>query len=285
MNKIQKYAATVILYNPPDETISNLLSYYNQVNTLYIIDNSEKPNDILILEFEKLDKVVYHTFNSNKGIAFALNFAAKLAINDGFDYLFTFDQDSSFSKGVFKNYLDSINLLNLEKVGIISPFHEMNGYNSDSFLSETTDILTVATSGNLLNLRIFKELEGFLEKLFIDYVDNEYCLRLGRKGYRVVRFNKILMNHNLGDLSIKSIFGKKISVTNHSAIRLYYRVRNRLFVISKNYLIFPKYSYLMFRLIFTDILKILIFEKDRVKKLHMMLIGFVHFFQNRFGMY
>jgi len=285
MFNAQKYAATVVLFNPCDRVLDNILTYYNGVEILFIIDNSEEPNNNLILELKKLKKIFYYSFNCNKGIALALNFAASLAIKDGFEFLFTFDQDSNFDNGFFENYIASINFLDLEKIGIITPFHDMNKFNSNSNLPETTNLLTVATSGNLLNLKIFSELGGFLEKLFIDYVDNEYCLRINKNGYKIVRLNKILMNHSLGELSVKRILGNKISITNHSPIRLYYRIRNRLYVISKHYLYFPKYSFLIFRLIFSDIFKVVFFEKNKRLKLKMMFFGVMHFFQSKYGKY
>ncbi len=38
-----------------------------------------------------------------------------------------------------------------------------------------------------------------MEDLFIDSVDTEYCLRLKKNGYRVVRLNEAILYHPLGD--------------------------------------------------------------------------------------
>ena len=52
------------------------------------------------------------------------------------------------------------------------------------------------TSGSFLNLKVYKEAGPFVDKLFIDYVDFEYCLRLKKKGFKIYKLNNTYMQHN-----------------------------------------------------------------------------------------
>jgi rhamnosyltransferase len=56
------------------------------------------------------------------------------------------------------------------------------------------------TSGNLIHLTAHKIIGGFNEKLFIDYIDHEYCPRLHINGFSVIRANKAMLFHKVGDL-------------------------------------------------------------------------------------
>jgi len=79
--------------------ITQMKSYLEFLQTLYVIDNSEIPNSNIVDELCKFDKKVkYIACGENKGIAYALNLGATLAIESGADWLLTMDQDSRFEK-------------------------------------------------------------------------------------------------------------------------------------------------------------------------------------------
>ena len=85
------------------------------------------------------------------------------------------------------------------------------------------------TSGNLLNLDIFNKIGPFREDFFIDYVDNEYCLKLNTYGYRIIQIKDAFLHHNLGYQNKHSYFGLKNTTTiNYDPIRRYYSTKNRL---------------------------------------------------------
>ena len=68
------------------------------------------------------------------------------------------------------------------------------------------------------------------EKLFIDYVDFEFCWHAENLGIKTFVFPDIVIQHNLGD-SFRKIFGKKITL--RSDFRYFYMLRNG-FYLSKN---------------------------------------------------
>ena len=99
----------------------------------------------------------------------------------------------------------------------------------------------VMTSGNVINLDAFKAVGGFSDEYFIDCVDFDFCAKLRQCGYQILRLNKIKLNHSLGKYKKKVIFGKAYTSFEHSALRRYYIVRNRLYFCNKFKDVFPEY--------------------------------------------
>jgi rhamnosyltransferase len=272
-----KVAGCVVLYNPDPTVLDNIASYANQVKKLYIVDNSENPN----LEFINKLKIYKHSViiqnNANLGIAAALNIAANSALKDKFDFLLTMDQDTSVPPDMVNNLLcTALDAgYNLEEVGIISPFQRDASIEELPEKAIDNNLLYVITSGNLLNLEVYSKVGGFLEKLFIDRVDHEYCLRLNMNNYKILRINTITVNHTLGSISKHKFINTIQYTTNHSPIRRYYIVRNILYLRKIYGNIFPDYTKSESAFLFYDLLKIILFEKWKLKKLKYFLKGYI----------
>lgn len=229
-----KIAAIVILYNPNEIVIGNIQSYINSVERLYIIDNTEVPVTQITERLCELPNSVYLHDHENLGIATRLNQASSMARNDGYDWLLTMDQDSSFKEDTLINYLKCVNTFK-EKGTIsmfgISYFEEKTG----NQFCNSIKVNHLITSGSLLNLQLVPVIGGFDENLFIDEVDFEYCLRSVLKRFGIFRFTNIFLTHNLGETSYHRSFknSKLTSRVLHSPERIYYMTRNLLYVRSK----------------------------------------------------
>ena len=125
-----KIEGVVVLYNPNKNIIDNIKTYINEVETLYVIDNSSEKDNSLINEIKQLSqKCLYIDNFSNKGIAYALNMGVKLAIKESSDWLLTMDQDSKFEKNDLFKLIESIDEDDIQNIGIISPLHNINELN------------------------------------------------------------------------------------------------------------------------------------------------------------
>lgn len=259
-----KIAGVVVWYNPSIDYIENIKSYISYVDKIYVYDNSEYSNMHLLLELSKYkEKIEYIQTGENKGIAFSLNYTAKLAINEGYEWLLTMDQDSYFFKESFSEYLFYLKDNKEDKIGILAPIYIYKG-KKNTLETANKKIDVVITSGNLVNLKIWDKLDGFNEKLFIDEVDHEYCYRLKEKKYEIIQVSKVILEHSLGKTCIKNIiFGIKINYTEHSPFRKYYIWRNRLYVRERYQQIRRKYSLFLIK----DFIKILFLEAERKEKL------------------
>ena len=91
-----KISATVIWYNPGNENIGNIWTYLNYFEKLFIIDNSKNSNKELSKKLESTKVKYIYNEGKNLGISGALNLACEKAIKEGFSWILTMDQDSSF---------------------------------------------------------------------------------------------------------------------------------------------------------------------------------------------
>ena len=217
-----KLAGVVVWYNPSDKDIKNIETYIDGVDKLYIVDNTEgKDNKDKVLKSKKIEYIFQ---NENLGIAKALNLACEKAIDDNYKYILTMDQDSSFYNNDLEQMKDKKKKKDLSKIGIISPWHKTK-LKVEKPKEKIDYPLDVMTSGNILNLEIYKELNGFKEFLFIDGVDIEYCLNLKKNNYKVMRINSIEMEHDLGDIFYRKLFKKEFMCDNHNYLRIYYKLK------------------------------------------------------------
>lgn len=282
-----KVAAGVVLYHPDTNIFTNISSYYNSVDKLIVIDNSETADTSLQNNLHKLfPDVEYRFLNRNAGIAAALNIACKIAIQDGYNWLLTMDQDSSFIDDHLSTMIAHIPfvLSGFQNVGIISPFHVLHEHDA----VKSTDPYTVRnitmTSGNLLNLSAYAEAGPFDEKLFMDFVDYEYCLRLRKNNYKIIQDNSVYLKHSLGDFKIKKIFSQNIGVSNHNSLRRYYMTRNSLYVAFKYFGVDKTFFLHMLKnIFFWDPFIILGYEKDKLAKLKSVYKGILHFLSHKYG--
>jgi rhamnosyltransferase len=88
-----------------------------------------------------------------------------------------------------------------------------------------------------LNLTLYQKIGPFDEKLFIDYVDNDYCYRAKLAGYKLLKFTNVTLIHQLGKMvnasSYKSLYLLKKKKVVHPPIRCYYMYRNMLYLVEK----------------------------------------------------
>jgi rhamnosyltransferase len=267
-----KIAGVVVLYNPDYSVMENILTYKDQVDVLYIVDNSIQKNLILSDELSKLAKIEFLHNETNIGIASALNLAAKEACSNGYDFLLTMDQDSKATEFMIENLLDK-NLLEFS-AAIVSPKHHNIYYRDFNSKKNIEEVQIIMTSGNLLNLKAYQIVDGYDSNLFIDYVDIDFCLKLILNDFKIYRINSVMMEHKEGNLSALNIFGRTIRIYNHKPMRWYYKIRNYNYIKQKYNKNFPKYFKEERIRIFKDLLKIVLFEKQKIDKYKFILKGY-----------
>jgi rhamnosyltransferase len=267
-----------VLYNPTEDIFENINSYLYGLDKLYLVDNSEKEDEKLKDKFINLSsKIEYIKMNGNEGIAKALNVAKNKAIEEKFDWILTMDQDSKFENNNFNRMLDLVKKYFNKEIAIFSPLHKFfNEQKINTKNEEIEERERIITSGNLLNLKIAQEIGNFEEKFFIDEVDHDYCYRIREKKYKIIVFNNIILNHKLGNIKKSKFFS---STTNHNYIRRYYITRNKLYMVKK----YPFLKKRYIKEILRDTKKIILLEKDKIKKLKMIYLGIKDFKNNITG--
>lgn len=231
-----KIAAIVILYHPPGAVISNIRTYYNYVDIVFVFDNTETKS-LLEEEFLKLSKIRYYHDYQNAGIAKRLNEGAAMAAKQQFDWLLTMDQDSKFSEDAISSYLNCFFQNTSKENTAMFGTRYSRIKNISSGTCHPREIHELITSGTLLNLKAFEKIGVFDENLFIDSVDHDYSIRAKINGFSVIEFSNIYTLHEVGKQvyrsSVKTLFLLKKIKAIHSPLRCYYMYRNLLYLEKK----------------------------------------------------
>ena len=216
-----KLAGILVLYQPTEENINNIYTYIKLLDKLYVIDNSEHSNINTIRD----DKIKIYSENKNIGIARALNIGCLQAIEDGFKWVMTIDQDTVFNSEAINAICNYIEQNDMSKTAIVSPWlnTRLLDKKPDELIDHPNDVMS---SGSFTNLDIYIKIGGFKDWLFIDGVDIAYCWDAKRLGYCIDRLNYVSVDHTLGNISFHKVLWKEFLCTNHNYIRKYYMQRN-----------------------------------------------------------
>lgn len=217
-------AAVVVLYMPDKDTLSNILSYATDVDILYIVDNGGGDDVFKSLRDIHHNVLVLH-HGSNLGTACAYNLAVKEAVSEGYSYLMTMDQDSRFKDNEASVFMEKALLCMNENVAIVTPNQGVNR----GFKNECIPIEISMSSGSIIDISIAEKVGGFDERLFIDEVDHDFCLRVKDAGYQIYEYSEIYLQHRLGNDC-----GWKKWVKCYPSERIYFMVKNYLYLRDKH---------------------------------------------------
>jgi rhamnosyltransferase len=196
------------------------------------------------------------------------------------------DQDSYFDKEEIEQYLSNFRELfqTQRHIAIVSLSHEKEA--ADVMTGPVfAEVTTVITSGSLMQLALWNEAGGFCEKLFIDEVDHEYCYRLIQKGYTIVQFSNIFLNHRLGTTKTGGYLGTvaRRERVIHSPRRVYFMVRNYLYVRKLYGKLFPAEFKRRDKEVMNRIKNNLFFSGQFWKNVKQVLTGYRHYKTGNFS--
>lgn len=279
-----KIAALVVLYYPDNDVFDNIMSYHDQVDFVLLVDNSDIPATSLVQAFAGNSKVISIVNAKNLGIATALNQGAREARRHGCSFLLTMDQDSRATPGMVDTLKNLFLSRDRDDLAIVAPFHLTSIETAPDYSTPSYEVReSVWTSGNLLSLAAYDVAGPFEEQLFIDFVDHEYCLRLKRLGYKVIQSNRAVLYHAIGNnLRSINLLSKTIVISNHSPLRRYYIMRNRLWV-AASYPEFKRFIWIDRRRIIAEMVTILLCEDNKVEKFRMILAGLQDYLRGNMG--
>jgi len=292
-----KVGAVIVYYNPSAENLESTLNNMKVVDFIVVVVNG--PWEERYAAISQHAKVRVLPLDRNTGIATATNAGIEcLEEIGGFSHVVLLDQDTSLPD----NYRD---LLGIEasliaqgvNPGVISPcyfnprtltksaclvfkkFHFKRFIPSADIEEATCPI----ASGSLIRAEVIRKAGKMKDEFFIDYVDNEFCLRLYSMGYRNFVAGNVKMAHELGAQTPRKILGLNIRPTNHSPLRKYYITRNRFVVLMKYFHLFPSLFMFEIMALSLDCFRVLVFEQQRMKKMRMICSGFADFLLGRMG--
>lgn len=235
-----KIGCIIVTFNPDiKQLVRNLASVSKQVSMVYIVDNGSY-NYHNITGLKKIyDNLKIIELKKNTGIANAQNVGFNEFNKLEFDWVLTLDQDSVISEG----YVSKLKLFtDQEKTGLVTGAYFDTKWNSEQIRSvrkkrsqKVEKINEEISSGNLISISAWKQVGGFDDQLFIDYVDFDFDYKLSEAGYYLYRVNDAEFEHEIGEPVSRGalttvLFLNKKDLFDHSAQRLFYMNRNRIIV-------------------------------------------------------
>jgi rhamnosyltransferase len=244
---MSKTYAIIVTYNPDLPILqSQILAVRDSVGII-VIDNFSGNVTKIAEMVAGLDVQDLHFLRneSNVGLATAQNQGINKARSLGTTHVIIFDQDSIPEPRMIETLLEAEAklLANGEKVGAVGPLtydpltsveYPITKYRGPVIQryhpqpGEITDATFIIASGSLLRMSVLDEVGAMLDKLFIDYIDVEWCYRAQARGYKIFVSADARMSHMVGDQRVK-FFGRSIS--QHSPLRRYYLTRNSFLVL------------------------------------------------------
>lgn len=290
---MERVGCVIVTFNPNSTFITNLKAAMAQVDNVVVVDNSGGNYLNKLIGNEELDFNRLHVISNeyNLGIAKALNLGCEYLVENDFVYAVLLDQDSLISEKMVVSLCNLItscekcaiagpNILNIsqdESQDVIRSKYMTLSYKfpysrSDVDL-EPLRVLFNITSGSLIDLRVWDSIGRFDEGLFIEGVDNEYCLRVNSHGYSVYIDNESILYQEYGNQKICYLLGKSFTPTFHSALRHYYVSRNRFHIWKKYALKYPNYAIWDAMSFLNSLFLIVVFEDQKLNKLAFILKG------------
>lgn len=232
-----KFATIIVVYYPKQIKLDKSIDG----NHFIVVDNTPQIYDNRI--FNGVSNCTYIPLYKNLGIAKAQNIGILKAVELGCSYVVFLDQDSNISTDYIhsivteyiriENIQNNLFLLGPTVINEKTKQEYKSIFHKDTYLNENfIQRREIISSGSCTSIAKIKKVGLLDDKLFIDFVDFEWCWRANRKNLVSGITPTIHLLHNVGQREIR--FGKyKVIIS--SPFRYFYQYRNYLWLCRKNY--------------------------------------------------
>jgi len=264
--------AIIITFNPK-EGLSKLIQILSpQFQKVLIVDNGSS----VFPPIENNTALKVRRNKCNLGIATALNQGLDDALESGYEWAVTFDQDSEPSTEFLDQMIRSCMQIKAAEfllganyyhahrgqIAHLSPSQSVNPFNRT----------TLITSGMLLRLEFALAIGGFQDSYFIDSVDHEFCLRASQHGAKILITSTPLMQHHIGVHRAGKRWTLALS-SSHEPVRKYYIARNTLWTVRTYIWKNPAWCVRQIARLAAEFAGIIFFESHRMAKVSAFVRG------------
>ena len=274
--------AVVVSYNGLQKTRQTVDTLRAQVGHVHIVDNGSDAESLGVLDsLEREPGVTVERLGENRGVGHALNRGVQRAQQMGCAWLLTMDQDSIAGPRMVETLLAcrETHYAGDQAAVSFSPAivdsHHPGTAKNRKLRKRHEARLVVITSGHMAKLSAYDKIGTYDERMFIDSVDFEFCLRLKAEGLKTIRCYDAKLYHSLGAKKNFKLLGWQITFTTHSPIRRYYIIRNHVYITSKYLFRFPMWCIRKHLGVLVLIFQILFLETDKLENSRQILRGFI----------
>lgn len=230
----------IVTYLPNrDQLLNGINSLKDQVRNIILVSNS-------LDNFEEFNLPIIHiALGKNRGIGMAQNIGIRKALELNADWVLTSDQDTVYPENYVEEILEVYKKLSSQtpKIAALGPvfkdenhfgkIHDMVNFGRFGLkkIDKTnfpTSVSHFIASGMMIPKASFQHIGFMNEDFFMDWVDTEWCWRAKKIGYELIQIPTLIVSHQLG-ISTQSYLG--ISITTHSQIREFYKIRNAILLL------------------------------------------------------
>lgn len=238
--------SVVVAYHAPLEPLLILAATLIADGSQVLIVDNTPDSPLGTVQFPKQCRLI--SLGRNTGIAYAQNVGIKEALARGASAIALFDQDSEPPPGLLSTLIAG---LRLDRPDVVAPvcIDDRTGRELPSFRlgrpiagflqkvysrqsAEAVAVDLVIASGSTATAATFTVAGLMDERLFIDWVDFEWCIRCRAKAIAIRVIPQAVMRHTLGQRAVN------LGVMNgivHSSTRSYYKLRNGFLLLRNKY--------------------------------------------------
>ena len=297
-----RVAAVIVTFNRKELLSQNLQMLQKQTllpDMIYIIDNHSTDGTAEHLQangfFESLP-IDYVYLNENTGGAGGFSFGTQRAYEAGFDFVWLMDDDGKpcnertfeiLQKKAISLYKSGSRHLMLNSLVTYDGYHLAFGLSIDDDtlckLRDDEDFFLAGKinpfNSTLISREVFERV-GFPNKDFFICVDEmDFRLRCRLAAVVIGTVGASLYCHPAFARVEKSFLGKKLTVSNFSANKRYYIIRNKTY----SYFVVNRQKGMWLKEMVRDFAAVLFFEKQRMQKIGKMLRGIHDGLKGRLG--
>lgn len=235
-NLDQRCLGVLVTYNPQPDLLRRVVDEaLKQTRFLAVIDNGSRNLARIhdVLDGRKT-AVTLLASERNQGIAWALNRGIEACKKHGAEFVITLDQDTVLGSNCVRRMLECYVMNDSRaRLGVVAP--TLIQFGEPIPLAEGFEVKRmVPTSGSLIPVKVYDEVGLYKESLFIYHVDDEFCIRVHKAGYKIVMARGAWAWHREGDARIKWFNPLALRWQVGPARRpglLYYIARNGVYIV------------------------------------------------------
>jgi rhamnosyltransferase len=283
-------------FHPDDGVVGRLRDLAAQVDRVIVVDDGSGPSADAVLADAAATGIEVLRLARNSGIAAALNTGVRVALDDGADYVVNVDQDTDLPEdyvaialGIFAR-ANAVTRLGIVAVDAVNGAPALPTWVSPEGFGLVPEAIQ---TGFVISRECLVHGGLFDERLVIDCVDTEYCLRVRDRGFRIAVAKGTDIRHSIGRRAELRPFGVPLrhrgsgriaTYQYHSPFRRYYIARNNIDLILRNVLRRPRWVGAVLRREMGGMIVSMVSGPQRIAQVLAITTGTVHGLVRRRGM-